>query len=195
MDNKKRIAHVLIHGFAVSHAVTAATLAQTIVGDEAVLTALTISMIIAIARLYGQTVEVGTAFALLGTFAGFYLGTRTAIFLVKWIPFVGNAANALATTMTTETLGWVTYYIVSSGKTIKDIKKEEVKKLIKESINSRKELKSEWTKIRQVINSMSDSDRNMYEKLEEELRKDNLNESEQKEIENKIDNLFMKYGL
>ena len=61
MDEKLRITHVLIHGFAAAHAATAATLSQTIVGDEAALTVLTISMIIAIARLHGQTVEVGSA--------------------------------------------------------------------------------------------------------------------------------------
>lgn len=44
MDSKKKMTGMMIHGFAVAHAVAAALLAQTLVGDEAVLTALTISL-------------------------------------------------------------------------------------------------------------------------------------------------------
>lgn len=34
MDHKVLISHVLIHGFTIAHAATAAALSQTMVGDE-----------------------------------------------------------------------------------------------------------------------------------------------------------------
>lgn len=193
MDHKLTITHVMIHGFAAAHAVTAAAFSQTIVGDEVALTTLTISMIIAISRLYNQPIEVGSAFALLGTFAGFYLGTRGAVFCVKWIPFVGNAANAIATTMTTETLGWVTYYIVSRGNSVENVSKDKVKDLIRESEEYRAEHKKEWKRIRDIVRSMNSSDKALYNSLLTTLKKENLTELEQREIEWKLTELFEKY--
>ncbi|MBQ6065020.1 MAG: hypothetical protein IJK87_15560 [Prevotella sp.] len=193
MDHKLTITHVMIHGFAAAHAVTAATLSQTMVGDEVALTTLTISMIIAISRLYNQPIEVGSAFALLGTFAGFYLGTRGAIFCIKWIPFVGNAANAIATTMTTETLGWVTYYIVSRGDSIGNVTKDEVKELIRKSNESKNEHEREWKRIRNIIKSMNSTDRTLYDSLMTSLKRENLSDFEQKEIEQQLTELFDKY--
>ena len=61
MDSKKKMTGMMIHGFAVAHAVAAALLAQTLVGDEAVLTALTIAMIIAVARMNGADWDTGAA--------------------------------------------------------------------------------------------------------------------------------------
>lgn len=93
-DRRIVIVNVIIHGFAIARAVTAATLSQTVIGDEAALTALTIAMIVGISRVYNRPWGVGNALAFLGCFAGFYLGTRGAVFLIKWIPGIGNAANA-----------------------------------------------------------------------------------------------------
>lgn len=77
------ISNVVIHGFAAAHAVTAASLAQTMVGDEAALTVLTIAMIISLSRIYNAPVSWGGALSFLGVFAGFYLGTRGATCLIK----------------------------------------------------------------------------------------------------------------
>ncbi len=55
MECDKRMTGILIHTFAIAHALTAALLAQTLVGDEAALTALTVAMIISVAkRLKGR---------------------------------------------------------------------------------------------------------------------------------------------
>ncbi len=51
MEYEKRLTGFSIHGFAVAHAVAAAALAQTLVGDEVVLTTITISMILVIDRI------------------------------------------------------------------------------------------------------------------------------------------------
>ena len=96
MDSKKKMTGMMIHGFAVAHAVAAALLAQTLVGDEAVLTALTIAMIIAVAKMNGADWDTGAALAFLGICIGGYVGVRGATFLVKVIPGVGNVCHAAA---------------------------------------------------------------------------------------------------
>lgn len=195
MENKLLTTNIIIHGFAVLHAAVAATLAQTMVGDEIALTTLTVTMIIAISRLYKQPVEVGSAFAFLGIFAGFYLGTRGAMMLVKWIPGIGNAANAMATTVTTEVLGWATYCVVSRNRSVKDVEKGEADELIKAGKRARKENAEKQKRIEETIKKMSNSDKAYYNSLMEELKKKDLSEQEQANITLKIESLFNKYGL
>ena len=57
MNPQKRMSGFIIHGFAVAHAAAAALLAQTLLGDEPVLTALTIAMITAVAILNGAEMK------------------------------------------------------------------------------------------------------------------------------------------
>mgnify|MGYP007007084490 CR=1 FL=1 len=66
--NKTFLANVIIHSFATAHAIAAAALAQTLVGDEATLTALTIAMIIALSKLYQAPLSWGGALSFFGCF-------------------------------------------------------------------------------------------------------------------------------
>ena len=72
--NKKKITAITIHSFAVAHAITAASLAQTLIGDEAALTTLTTMMIYSICHIYGMSVTIKQALKFLGLLGGFYLG-------------------------------------------------------------------------------------------------------------------------
>lgn len=116
MQGKTKTTNLLIHVFAVAHALTALLLYSTAMGDEILLTILTIVMIIAIARLYGSPLEVAAAIALLGCFAGFYLGTKGADLLESWAPMLDGYINVCVTFVVTEALGWVTYIVVKPKK-------------------------------------------------------------------------------
>lgn len=107
-QSKILMVNLLIHSFALAHAITAALLFNTSFGDDVLLTILTIAMIVTIARLYNCPMEVAAALALLGCFAGFYLGTR----LPELIPEAGDWIHSLTTAVITEILGWVTFVIV-----------------------------------------------------------------------------------
>ena len=125
MDRRRTTTALVIHGYAVAHGVAAALLAQTSVGDEVVLTALTIAMILTVANVNGAQWTKGMAASFLAVFAGGYIGVLGAAMLVKWIPFIGNGANAVTTIVTTEVLGWATYIFLSNGyKNPKTITKE-----------------------------------------------------------------------
>lgn len=194
-DRKIIIANVIIHGFALAHAITAAALSQTLVGDEAALTAMTTAMIIVIALLYGRSYSIGKALALIGTFGGFYLGTRGAVFLIKWIPGIGNAANAITTTVVTEMLGWATYIIVKSGQDPENITKKQAKEIWKKAGELRVEMKSEQEKIKNAIERMTISDKALYNSLMEELKDKYTSELRIKQAEYELDELFKKYGI
>lgn len=188
------ISSVVIHGFAAAHAVTAATLAQTMVGDEAALTALTITMIVSLSRIYNAPVSWGGALAFLGVFAGFYLGTRGATCLIKWIPGIGNTANALSTIFTTEVLGWSTVYLLSRGRDLSTVKKDEAEDIIREGKDLRKKNAAEKKRIDNIINSkMTNGEKALYHSIMEQLKDKNISDSEREDLIRNLDDLFRKY--
>ncbi|MCM1154960.1 MAG: hypothetical protein NC392_06315 [Roseburia sp.] len=191
MDEKKRMTGMMIHGFAAAHAVTAALLAQTFVGDEAALTALTVAMIVAVARLNGADWDSGMALAFLGVFIGGYLGVRGATFLVKWIPGVGNAANAAVTFATTEVLGWATYLFIKKGKgDPKAMTQAEKDSLWAEAKNMREKEEAES---KRLYESMSEADKKEYKDIMNQLKEKNLPESTRNYLLNRLETISGRY--
>lgn len=191
MEDKKKMTGIIIHGFAVAHALTAALLAQTLVGDEAALTSLTVAMIIAVAKLNGADWDAGSALAFLGIYIGGYVGTRGAVFLVKWIPGIGNAANAAVTLTTTEVLGWATYLFVQKGK--KDPKA--MTQGEKDSLwNEAKTLrKKEEQASKRLYESMAETDKREYKDIMEQLRTKDLPENTRNYLLNRLEIIAGKY--
>lgn len=191
MDSKKKMTGMLIHGFAVAHALTAALLAQTLVGDEAVLTALTVAMIIAVAKMNGADWDTGMALAFLGIFIGGYVGVRGATFLIKWIPGIGNAANAAVTLTTTEVLGWATYLFIKKGKSNpKDMTEKEKEALWKEAKSMQKEEEQES---KRLYDSMSEADKSEYKSIMNQLKTKNLPDETRSYLLNRLEIITEKY--
>ena len=191
MDSKKKMTGMMIHGFAVAHALTAALLAQTLVGDEAALTALTVAMIIAVAKMNGADWDTGMALAFLGIFIGGYVGVRGATFLIKWIPGIGNAANAAVTLTTTEVLGWATYLFIKKGKlNPKDMTKKEKETLWKEARAVQREEEQES---RRLYNSMPEVDKSEYRSIMNQLREKNIPEETRSYLLNRLKIITEKY--
>ena len=169
MNPKKRMSGFIIHGFAVAHAAATALLAQTLLGDEPVLTALTIAMITAVAILNGADWSTKDALVFLGIFLGKYIGIRGLTLLVKWIPFLGNAANATVTFVTTEILGWATYAFVSKGmQNPSDLSKIERENLLQEANTLRE---TEGEKSKEVYDKKSASDKARFDAIMKKLKK------------------------
>ena len=103
--------NILIHGFAAAHALTAYLLFGTNLGDSAILTILTVTMILFIARLYDFPVEASLVFAALSCLAGFYLGTKGAELFSHFFPQQSSFAPQVTTTVVTQMLGWTTAVI------------------------------------------------------------------------------------
>lgn len=194
MVDKKKMTGILIHGFAAAHAATALILAQTVIGDEAALTALTVTMIMAVAKINGADWDSGTALAFLGVFIGSYAGMRGAAFLVKWIPGLGNCINAIVTAATTEVLGWATYVFVQKCKKSPElvfdpskITREEMNEIWEEARNLRKE---ERQASKQLYNSIPKKDKDRYDSIMERLRSNKISETERKELIEELEPLL-----
>lgn len=165
-DFEKRTTALMIHGFAVAHAATAFALAQTMVGDEAALTVLTIAMIECVARVNDRKWGAAEAFAVMGVMAGGYIGTRLGVAFVKWIPGLGNGANAAATFATTEILGWITYTLVKQDKDPSKLTREEKKELQREAEELRNDKTGE-----ELYDKMSNQDKKKIDDLMSQFRR------------------------
>ncbi len=190
MEYEKRLTGFIIHGFAVAHAVAAAALAQTLVGDEVVLTTLTISMILVIARINKRSWEVGDALSFIGILAGTYLGSRGAVLLVKWIPLIGNAANAITTFAVTEIIGWATFLVVKEGKEPKKMTKKEIAALKQQA---REIADEEHEKSKQLYESMNKEDKKEYEHIMKLLNDKKITDDVRDYLLQRIEEIVKRY--
>lgn len=104
-----RIKHIspswIIHLFALLHAIVALGCRYYGVGDELLLTLLTMTMALLICFKRNMSIEFTAAIIIVGNIIGFLMGTLGANILEMFIssPF---AVHSLSTAMTTEILGW-----------------------------------------------------------------------------------------
>lgn len=187
---EKRLSGFIIHGFAVAHAGAAALLAQTILGDEAVLTILTVTMIISISRINGREWGVGEALSVIGVLAGTYLGTRGLVFFVKWIPGIGNAANAISTFGVTEFLGWTTYILVKENKNPKALSSKEKEDLAKQG---KKLADEERESSKRLYEKMSVEDKREYQSIMKQLNNKDLPEETILYLSRRLEKIARKY--
>lgn len=109
--------HLLVHLFALAHALVALCFSLLNWSDEIPLTCLTILMIILVARTYNFPLDLSAVMALLFCFAGFFMGSEGGEILrlfisTGWQPL----PNIITTFCVTELLGWATYLIVTKIK-------------------------------------------------------------------------------
>lgn len=104
--------NLIIHLFAAAHALATVGLRYFGIADDILLTALTIVMVIMVARTCGFPLDIAAALALLSCFAGFYMGVKGADLIsrlsggkLSWF------SNVITTFAVTEILGWTTYFI------------------------------------------------------------------------------------
>lgn len=187
-DFEKRNTAIIIHGFAVAHATTAFALAQTMVCDEPALTVLTIAMLECVARANGRKWGFTDALAVFGV--GGYLGTRLGVAFVKWIPGIGNGANAAATFATTELLGWIAYTLVKQDKDPSKLTQKEKREVQREAEQLRNDKTGE-----ELYNKMSAQDKKKFDDLMAKLKKvAREDDAEREELIQQITEITKKYG-
>jgi hypothetical protein len=113
---KKVAVNILIHSFALAHGVTSLLLFHTGVGDGVPLTILTIAMVVSVSCQYEYPLDVTATLAVLCCFAGFYLGTTGARFIVDYASALSGFAHQITTVLVTELLGWATFFIVRKNR-------------------------------------------------------------------------------
>ncbi len=106
--------HLLVHLFALAHVLAVAGFFLLGWSDEYILTCLTILLIILVGRLYHFPLDLSAVMALLFCFAAFFMGTKGAEWLAPLAETWGQIVpNMICTFVTTEILGWSTWFIAT----------------------------------------------------------------------------------
>lgn len=188
MDKEKKIVTLIIHGFTIVHMI-AAGIAGPAAG--AILTPLTVAMVISIGLQCKAKFNSQTAIAVMADFVGFILGICIAEFIVGLVPGIGNLANAIATGVVTELLGWATYIVLKE-----DLKKGNYSQwhLLKRAWGLRKDAKKINEKLKDTRNKMSAYDKEKYDKLMKIITDKNVTKSQQDLAIFEAEEILKKYG-
>lgn len=104
--------NLIIHSFALAHAVVTIVFKWLDWPNDIPLTILTIVTVMWVAMEQGIPIDVSAAIALLCCFAGFFLGTQAPLWFEttgwKWLI---EYSNVITTVVVTEILGWTTFFI------------------------------------------------------------------------------------
>jgi len=113
-------ANVIIHGAATSAAAVASGMAQLPGSDNAIITPIQVSMIIALGKAHGRQLDESMALCILAKASAGYVGRAISQFLVGWIPGFGNVINATTAFSLTEAIGWSANAILEDASTTAD---------------------------------------------------------------------------
>jgi uncharacterized protein (DUF697 family) len=177
LDEKRDKAANIVHAFALAHAGIAFTLANTAIGDTVVLTALTLWMIQKIGGIYGCNdinpwQVIGRVF---GWMAGTYIGAK----LLFFIPFLGNLANAVATSVVTETIGWTCIFLMESFDDPSKVSEDEWEGIVNQA---RKRADADRKENKILLKKMTKEEKNRYKEIGELIRKGDLTEEQEKSL-------------
>lgn len=189
-ESKKRQTAIAIHKYAAAHAAVAALLAQTEVGDEVCLTILTSAMMCTVVSINGGKWSAKLGGTILSIAGGTVVGVKSGMLLIKWIPGIGNAANAAASSFTTELLGWTAYALISSShdpENLTETQKQEIRQMAEKLKGDEK------SSGRQLYKKMSRDDKRAIDDLLKTMRKTKGEEAAEK-IAFKIANIISKYA-
>lgn len=190
-ESKKHQTAVAIHKYTAAHGVTAALLAQTEFGDEFCLTILTTAMMCTIVSINGGKWTTKLGGSILGITGGTVVGIKAGMLFIKWIPGLGNGANAAASMFTTELLGWTTYALLCSGhdpEKLTDLQKKEIKKMAEKF----KDEENSSCSGRKLYKKMSKDDKRSIDDLLKTMRK-TKNEEAAEELALKMAKIISKY--
>ena len=176
MKQKRVEAGELVSIFAFAHSAVALTLANTLIGDTAILTGLTIWMIERIGAIYNcNNINPWKIMArVFGFCAGIYLGGKLLFFL----PGLGNVANATATFIVTQTIGWTCIFLMESFDDPNAVTDEELKGVMKKA---REIAKSNAEKNEEILKKMRPEEKKRFRYLNNRVQSGNLTEEEKQE--------------
>lgn len=105
------VSSTIIHSFALMHAGTSVMLLSRGSSDEALLTLLTMTMIVLLCHHRKMSIHFTIMSVIVGNILGYIIGLGGADIIRAWnLP--GSLANTISTFVTTEILGWLLYVII-----------------------------------------------------------------------------------
>lgn len=105
-ESQRKKCHYLIHTTSASKAAIGEGLTQIPGSDNVPISALQVTMIIGIAKVFDKSITKSTAKGILASQLAIFGGRALSQWLVGWIPDYGNAINASTAAALTESIGW-----------------------------------------------------------------------------------------
>lgn len=181
---------LIIHAFTLAHAVVAGLLGPF---AGATLTPMTTAMVIVIGFICGTRITIKSATNRAALLVGKITGVAGAEFLAGLIPGIGNLANAIASAIITELLGWAIYRMFVDG--LDEDDEIDVEALFKKAERNRKRKKGLMESIRTTMDNMSYRDKAAYRKYMKIVRDKNASVERRKEALFNAKKLMEEYGL
>lgn len=108
MTIKQRIlCHVTIHSFSALAGSVGAGIAQLPCCDNFAITPMQVTMVVGLAKIFGQSITENIAKAKCASAIARTAGRALSQVLVGWVPIAGNVVNAGTAATITETIGWI----------------------------------------------------------------------------------------
>lgn len=92
--------------------------------DSPVITAISVGMVISLAKMFGRDYATGAILVTVTQLIGFILGVSLIRGIIGIIPVMGGAINAGMIFTVTEVVGWTTFLILEEGKDITKVDKK-----------------------------------------------------------------------
>lgn len=182
---------IIIHGFTIAHSLVA-----LVAGPAAgpILTPMTATMIIAIGTQCSAGFCTKNALKLMSNFVGFLLGVGIAQAIIGLIPGVGNLANALASGVTTQILGWATYLMLRDNMDKRNnLGFFDKVSLLKAAVKKFLDNKEFMDELKKVRSKMSYEDRELYDQCMKTLTDKNSTQEQRQNALNKGKKILASY--
>lgn len=106
-EKEKKQCMTIIHGASATCGGLGTGMAQIPLADNAVITPIQISMIVALGKVFGLSITKAAARGIIVGAGASLIGRGVSQLLWGWIPFIGNAINTATAAGLTEAIGWM----------------------------------------------------------------------------------------
>ncbi len=186
-DDKKRQTEAawLIHTCSLANGSVAFGLANTLAGDTALITGVTLYMIHRLGRLY-QAEDVNGK-QIITQIITHYAGPLIGAKLLFWLPGIGNWANAASMSLLTEMVGWSCVILFGQGRSTDQLEKSDWKPLL----HAAKKLASDHKEANKVmLTAMTEQEKIQFADLNKQLTNKKLTQIEKDVVFQRLLDLY-----
>ena len=184
LETKREEAGYLITVFSFAHSAVALTLANTLVGDTVILTGLTFWMIQKIGGIYNCNNL--NPWKIMGKVVGFCAGVYIVGKLLFWLPGIGNWANATATFIVTQAIGWTCVFLMESFDDPSKATSEDWNRIMEKARHKGEEAAEENELL---LKKMTSKEKARFKELNSRVRKEELTEQQKQQIFEEMDRM------
>jgi len=172
-DQRQAEAAWLIHASALSNGSVAFGLANTLAGDTALITGVSLYMIHRLGKLY-QIDDVNGK-QIITQIVTHYAAPLIGAKLLFWLPGIGNWANAASMSLLTEMIGWSCVILFSEGTAIDTLKSKDWKQLLQ---SAKKRANEHQAENKLMLANMSEIEQAQFRALNKQLANKKLSSTE-----------------